>query len=74
MMNENLSEVLKREMDSLLQEKTKGSLSTQIKKTAFIEDIKNDVGKTIKNEINNPNRHNPKKLSFWTKFKKAIGC
>ena len=40
MMNENLSEVLKREMDSLLQEKTKGSLNTQIKKTAFIEDIK----------------------------------
>lgn len=73
-MNENLSDVLKREMDILSQEKEKDSVSNNIKKMAFAEEIKSEFGKKIKDSINNPDRHNHKKMSFWKKLKKSLGC
>lgn len=71
---EKLSDVLNKELELLSQETAKNALTTDIKKVAFAENVKNDVGKTIISQIDNPDRHNPKKLSFWVKFKKALGC
>lgn len=71
---EILSEELKSEIDLLSQEMAKNVILTDLKKAAFAENVKKDMGKTIKGQINNPDRHNPKKLSFWEKFKKALGC
>jgi len=73
-MEEKISDVLKREMDILDSEKKSIQVSTDVKKTAFAMDVKQDIGKFIKTKINNPDRHNPKKLTFWAKLKKAIGC
>jgi len=73
-MNENLSDILKHEMDLFIQEKEKDTTSNDIKKMAFAEEIKSDFGKNIKDSINNPDRHNPKKMSFWEKLKKSLGC
>jgi hypothetical protein len=73
-MNEKISEILNREMDLLSQEKIQTNLAIDMKKKVFADNIKNNLGKNIKQKIDNPDRHNPKNLSFWEKFKKAIGC
>jgi hypothetical protein len=67
-------DIVEAELELLSQDKLKNQLTTDIKKTAFVEEIKNNIGKDLKNTINNPNRHNPKKLSLWEKIKKALGC
>ncbi len=69
-----MDKILQRELELLNQEKTKNNFSTDVKKAAFIEELKTEIGPTIKDKITNPDRHNPKKMSLWAKFKKAIGC
>ena len=73
-MGTNITEELKSELDLLGREKENGSLNVDLKKKAFAEELKSEVGAILKNDISNPDRHNPKSLSFWAKFKKAIGC
>ena len=74
MINEKASDVLMREMERLEQEKLQNKLTTDVKKTAFAEEIKTELGKGIKEKIINSDRHNPKKRTFWDKLKKALGC
>ena len=66
------SELLE-ELKLLEDENKKNLLTTDMKKLAFIEELKTGIGPQIKETINNPDRHNPKKMSLWDKFKKSIG-
>jgi trans-2-enoyl-CoA reductase len=70
----NIPNELNEELDLLEKEIKQNALTTNIKKIAFIEDMKQDFGKQIVEQIHNPNRHNPKKQTFWQKLKKALGC
>jgi hypothetical protein len=69
-----MNDILKREFDLLNQERVTGKFSIDTKKDAFAEDLKAGLGKIIKEKISNTDRHKPKKLSFWGRFKKALGC
>ena len=73
-MRENIKTVLSDELKSLEIDLKKDQLITNNKKAIFIEDLKENVGGIMIENINNPNRHNPKKMSFWSKLMKAIGC
>lgn len=68
-----MNKILQRELELLDQEKVKDNFSTNTKKAAFVEELKTGLGPNIKEKIVNPDRHNPKKMSLWDKFKKAIG-
>lgn len=69
-----MNDILKRELELLGDEMKKNNFSTDVKKSAFAEEVKTDLGINIKTKITNPDRHNPKKMSWWNKFKKSIGC
>lgn len=69
-----LTNELKSELELLDKERLINSKISENKKISFIEEIKSGSGKEIIEKINNPNRHNPKKMSIFGKIMKALGC
>jgi ABC-type Zn uptake system ZnuABC Zn-binding protein ZnuA len=64
---------LDREIELLDQDKKKAGFVNNIKKSEFAELIKNEIGKEIKSTLENPIIIKPKKETFWSKLKKALG-
>ena len=69
----NKSDIVAQELKALDGDIKKASFTTDIKKRSFAEEIKQNIGEKIKEDISNPDRHNPSKQGFWTKLLKAIG-
>lgn len=61
-----------REKSLLSKEVETNKIIVDLKKAEFADTIKHGVGEEIKKQIDNPDRHNPKKMSFWEKLKKAL--
>jgi len=63
---------IEQELEGLAKDKLAADVTNNIKKAAFAEDIKNKIGNDLKTDINNPNRHNPRKQTFWSKLRKTL--
>lgn len=64
---------LNKEFESLDQERRRASMMCDYKKSEFAKTIKSEIGSDIKKDIQNPDRHNPKKQGFWKRLFKSIG-
>ena len=66
-------EELGNELSKLLNERKSTTYSLDVKKRAMADEIKHNMGETIKEQLDDPDRNKPPKITWWTRFKIALG-